>query len=227
MANLLQQAIKTGRREGPADQSLAAHRSRQMSGDIRRRYLLIRSLKLGFPAAAAVLSLLVIFWPYIAPRPDPKIAFADQSETEEHLRMLHPRFAGTDNQNRDFLILAERATQDTKKSDTVTLEVINADLTATSGEWYSMQAKVGVFDQKQQVLLVSGGFSIFTDKGYEVQGRSGYADMKKTEMKSDEPVLGRGREGRIAANAFHTEDKGKRIFFSKGVRVTFYNGNGS
>lgn len=187
-----------------------------------RRSPLIRILKIGLPVMAVALTGLVLAWPYISPPKELKITFTNNEQSEEHLKMLSAKFVGRDDQDRDYYITADLAVQTTKGADDVALDNLNAEVSAPNGDWYSLNAKNGVYNEKRRTLSVAGGFSIYTDKGYEVHGEAANADLRLTEIKSDKPVRGQGKEGQIYANAFRTEERGKRLIFSDGVKVILY-----
>lgn len=195
---------------------------RRIDAAATRRNPLIAWARIGLPALAVLLTLALFAWPYLSPKQDLTVRFEESAVTDDHARMVNPRFTGNDERERDFLITADSAAQEARGSDRVVLQGLKAELVGRGGEWFAMTSRSGIYDEKRQHLEVAGGFSLFTDRGHEVHGEAGEANLRESWVRSNLPVRGQGPEGQIFANGFRTEDRGNVLHFLDGVRVIIY-----
>ena len=198
--------------------------------DIRnaRRSRFVGLLKLVLPLIALCLVALVIAWPQIYSRYQGfGLSFADVQIDDNQLRMLNARYQGVDERNRPYVVTADSATQDPKDHKLVSLDKLNADMTLEDGGWVSLSAKSGIYHETRKFLHLTDDINVYTDRGYEFHGAVADVDFNAGTVQSDQPVQGHGPSGSINSNRMLISDKGNRLLFSNGVKVTLYpNGRG-
>ena len=178
-------------------------------------------MKLVLPAFAVALVLLMILWPgRFGDSEGFRLSFADLTpDPNEELGVTRAKFAGTDSNNRPFIITAERATQQSVDFQIFNLNILQADLTLNNGTWISIAAIGGVFDRDGQTLKLDGPIDIYTDIGYELHAKQASIDLEAGEVETKQPVNGHGPFGTIRANNMSFTSDDSLIFFGGGVQV--------
>lgn len=173
----------------------------------------------------AALSLigLVVGWPDLIGRDD-GLTFKRieiDGETSD-LRMVNARYVGTDSSNRPFVITADSATHHATDKLQITLDRLEAEITVDRGEQVSIRAATGVYHQQRQTLFLSGGVSLFSDRGYTVHAEDADVDLEEGLASSKRPVRGYGPLGRLRAQTFAIRDHGKILRFEGNVKMVAY-----
>jgi lipopolysaccharide export system protein LptC len=181
-------------------------------------------LKVVLPAAAVGLAGMVVFWPSLLPdnviRPRPVHVGV---EDLENLRMVNPRFVGTDAQNQPYTLAADLATQESVTSPTTLLEKPRGDIALKGGSWLALTAERGVYEKKEQTLDLLGAVNLFHDRGYEIVTDKARVYLDKGLAEGDRPVQGQGPDVELSGDrGFRLEDKGARIFVFGNSRLIFY-----
>ena len=181
-------------------------------------------LKVLLPAVAVALVSLVVVWPdFLSDESRFRLnAVKVDVRDAETLNMLNPRFVGTDERNRPFIVTADSASQARADSATVTLAAPKADLTMDDGTWVALTAVDGVYDRTGQAIDLGGGVNIFHDSGYEFRSDTARIDMKNGTASGQEPVEGQGPLGAIQSQGFTILDRGARIVFTGKARMVTY-----
>jgi len=192
---------------------------------VRGRYSrFVTLMRLVLPVFATALLALVVAWPQMRNRDAGfQLGYSNLSVDEaESLRMLNPRYAGLDDNQLPYQVTAEVASQDSPKADTIALEKPKADMTQTDGSWVALEAAIGHYGQKSELLDLSGGVNLFHDSGYEFNSPSARIHLDKGMAEGQERVVGHGPLGEIEAEGFRLVDKGKTIFFTGKSRLLMY-----
>ncbi len=142
-----------------------------------------------------------------------------------YLTMKNPQFTGNDTQGRNFNLTALTAHQQSAESSVLDLQSPKGDMTLSTGNWVSLTADTGKFDQKQRQLDVAGNVMLFHDKGYQVNTEEAHIDLKSGEAHGEKPVHGQGAEGIIDSEGFRVTGFGERIEFTGKTNLTYYDGN--
>lgn len=207
-----------------------ARLSRFVSASMRRRrHSLFYShfvslLKVVLPATAAALACLVLFWPQINPldnrfRLKPVQVSIDDLE---NLRMVSPRFIGTDERNQPFSITADQATQEAGGSDVTALANPKGDLSLNNGSWIALTANDGLYHKQTRTLDLWNQVNVFHDAGYEIKTKSAQADLALGNVSGDEPVEGQGPDSQLRGQGFRIYDKGARLAVTGKSRLVLY-----
>lgn len=207
-----------------------ARLSRVVSASVRRRHhnvfysRFVGLMKIVLPATAVALAALVLFWPQINPldnrfRLKPVQVTIDDLE---NLRMVQPRFVGTDAKNQPFTITADQATQEAGASDTTALASPKGDLTLNNGSWIALAASEGVYHKQTRLLELWDEVNVFHDAGYEIKTRRAKADLGEGNVFGDDPVEGQGPDSHLRGEGFRIYDKGARIAVTGKSRLVLY-----
>ena len=106
-------------------------------------------MKLCLPTLAGVLIIAVVAWPgAFGQRDGFRISFSRLAGDDGRgLTMVHPRYVGTDAENRPFIVIADSATQDPRDQRLVSLASPEAQITLENGTRLSLTAATGLSNQ--------------------------------------------------------------------------------
>lgn len=181
-------------------------------------------MKIVLPATAVGLASLVLFWPQLNPldnrfRLKPVQVSIDDLE---NLRMVSPRFVGTDARNQPFAITADQATQEAGGSDVTALANPKGDLTLNNGSWIALAALEGQYHKETRILDLWDEVNVFHDAGYEIKTRRAKADLGAGDVFGDDPVEGQGPDSQLRGQGFRIYEKGARIAITGKSRLVLY-----
>jgi lipopolysaccharide export system protein LptC len=223
--------VHSGVRESQAaPRRQRARLSRFVAASVRRRRhntfysRFVTLMKVVLPATAVALASLVIFWPQLNPldnrfRLKPVQVSIDDLE---NLRMVSPRFVGTDARNQPFAITADQATQEAGGSDVTALANPKGDLTLNNGSWVALAALEGQYHKATQILDLWDEVNVFHDAGYEIKTRRAKADLGKGDVFGDDAVEGQGPDSQLRGQGFRIYEKGARIAITGKSRLILY-----
>jgi len=180
--------------------------------------------KLLLPTVAVALIAAVFVWPQLQSREGGfNLGFAELKIGDaERLRMINPRYTGLDQNQLPYEVTAEIANQDSPKADDIGLEKPKADMTLSDGTWIAIEAPLGNYGQKSQLLDLSGGVNLFHDSGYEFNSPTARIDLAKGLAEGHERIVGHGPFGDAEGEGFRLLDKGKTIIFTGKSKVVLY-----
>ena len=142
---------------------------------------------------------------------------------EGEVAMQNPRLDGVDRNARPYAVTASAARQETARPAIVSLDAIDAKLPTDDGEFAKIDATAGLYDTKRETLTLSDGVKVRDLKGLDMNLREAKFDMAAGTMKSDAPVEVRSRHAAIDAESMRVLESGKRILFSRRVRMVIHN----
>jgi len=190
-----------------------------------RHSRIVGLLKLVLPLAAAVLTLLVLAWPQIQPRPlapegrptDPSVSDATSG------RMANPRFTGVDANDNPFMISAASAKRALgSETDLIDLEAPQADVLAEDGTWIAISAETGRYRESSRVLELFGGVNLFHDEGYEIHTERAEINIATGVATGNRPVRGHGPIGELAGEGFRLERERERLTLTGRSRLVIF-----
>jgi lipopolysaccharide export system protein LptC len=176
---------------------------------------LVALLKLLLPAIGLALLLLVAAWPRLAAlfqSVGTGLAAIDLREARE-LKMVNPRYAGSDRQNRPYVLTAAIGRQMPDRTDLLSLERPRADMTTRRGT-VTVTAATGIYQAQAKLLDLFRRVSIVRTDGTRFSTESAHVDFTGNTAEGHDPVKGRGSWGRVAAQGFRILDKGDRVIFT-------------
>ena len=173
-------------------------------------------LKRVLPVLGAALLLLVAAWPRLGPLIDtvrlvqPAI---DLREARE-LKMLDPRYAGIDRQNRPYLVTAAVGRQVSNRSDLMSLEGPRAVMIVHGGAKVVLSAATGIYQSQTKLLDLFNDVTLTHQNGTRfVTGRA-HADLSDNTAEGHEPIAGHGPSGDVWGQGFRILDNGDTIIFT-------------
>lgn len=194
---------------------------------VQTRSRWVAAARLLLPAVALTLLGGLLAWPTLFP--DEKrfrlSKLPVSQEEEAAVRMLNPRFVGTDDGGRPYTLTATEATQlaipgAVTKDSQLLLTQPKADLSGEKGDWVQLSAHEGRYDKDHKMLTLSGAVTLFHDSGYEMHTEQAQADLARKRVAGILPVTGQGPQGDMAADdGFEILDRGQRIFLLGKSRV--------
>jgi lipopolysaccharide export system protein LptC len=200
--------------QGPRRRRLAFALNRRRPA--ARASRLVAFMKLLLPATALAIVALTFAWPQLLPdQREIRIGDAKMAGVNvDGLVMDNPRFVGTDSQQRPYQITAASASQRGKADQLVYLDRPKADILMKSSGWVAMASRKGVYDKLAETVDLSGGVTLFYDRGYQFASESARVDLRAGTAEGRQPVMGHGEGGRIEGEGFQLFDRGARIIFT-------------
>lgn len=172
------------------------------------------------PVIALALVAILVGWPG---RDDDKgnltLSFVNLGGRDESLRMISPRYVGTDSHGQPFVITADAATQDEKDQDVITLDAVEADVTLEDGRWIVLQSPTGLYNRREETLHLGEWVNIYSDDGNQFNAADVRLDLANGLASSGKPVHGQGPIGSLDAKGFKILDGGKRTRFEGSVKL--------
>src|SRR2546430_15074982 len=182
-------------------------------------------LKRMLPAIGVFLLLLIAVWPQLAPIWE-RMRFAfpaiDLREARE-LRMLKPRYAGTDRLGRPYVVTAAVGHQVPDRQDLMSLERARAEMKSHSGADIVVTGDTGIYQSQTQLLDLLGNVTLTHENGTRFVTQRARLDAAHNTAEGNDPVEGHGPSGDITAQGFRIFDKGDTVIFT-GRSETLFRG---
>jgi lipopolysaccharide export system protein LptC len=197
----------------------APARPRRRPGHGYTRFVMV--MKVALPMLAAGLVVLLAVWSQFNLQETRFTLGVTELAPEqiESLNMVNARFDGIDEKNRPYSVTAELVMQEGENADTIELTEPKADITLESGAWIALTAESGNFQRRAEILDLTGGVSLFHDRGFEMHTESAQVNLAEGVASGDAPVVGQGPAGELEAEGFRVSDDGKRILFDGHARL--------
>jgi lipopolysaccharide export system protein LptC len=210
--------LRAPRRPNGGASAAAALRSiGRTGGGVENRYSRrVALLKRLLPAIGLALLLLITIWPRLAPLWErmrlgfPAIDLRDARE----LRMLNPRYLGTDRLNRPFEIVAAAGRQVPDRQDLMSLEAPRADMKTHGGADVVVTAATGIYQSQAQLLDLFGDVTMVHENGTRFVTSAARLDIAHNAAQGDNPIEGHGPSGDVKAQGFRIYDKGDTVIFT-------------
>lgn len=198
------------------------------AADVARYSQFVRYMRIGLPALAGFLILLVLILPQFMGDEDRfrvgNVTKPLKDAAADALSMVNARYFGTDAKGQPFSVTAKGVKERPDPDKRVDLVAPQADITLNSGDWLSVTAGTGVYNRETEQLDLAGDVSVFQDKGYEMHSAEVSVRMKDGSANSKLPVQAQGPFGQLEAQGFDLVDKGDNVFF-KGPAKLILNNN--
>ena len=171
-------------------------------------------LKVTLPAIGATLLLFVMAWPRVAPLFERfRFAAIDLREARE-LRMINPRYAGTDRNGRPFVVTAAVGRQIPQRDDVMAFDSPVANLQTHSSAKIVITSDSGVYQTQSQFLDLFNNVTMTHEDGTTFKTASGRFDVANSAGEGHAPIEGHGPRGDITGQGFQIIDKGDIITFT-------------
>lgn len=197
-----------GRTTGVATYAVA----RQHSARVQR-------LKIILPVGAAVISLIFVLASIIRSYAPENVSVLGTKIENGKIVMEKPAIAGRNRDGINYSMTAERALQDIRNPNSLSLETIKAAVPLNDKIIARVTAERGDYDRSSDRLNMTAPFDIDLSTGLRAHLASAFIDVKGGLLESDERVTIFTNGSSIVANSLKITDKGHVISFSGGVRV--------
>ncbi len=181
-------------------------------------------LRVALPVTALLIVGIVVVWAQWSDiEAGFRIGFASiNPEEAKTLRMVNPRFSGTNKQSRPFMLTADEARRTSPGADQIILTNPKGDITTDGGAWVALMAARGKYAQTKQLLDLAGGVDLYHDKGLHFVSPSAHIDLKAGTAEGKEPVTGSGPSIDINGEGFRLLDGGKTVIFTGKSKAILY-----
>ena len=189
-----------------------------------RHDVVIKAVKFGLPIIIVVLVLLLAIAPF--ERRGDVSFILDKNEVEkarERMRLESARYTGEDNKGQKFLIVADRAVQQSSDVPIVVIHGMRAQLNMERGP-LKIAAIKGRYDLEQELVKVDGPIKIAGADGYSMLTRDVTVDFGRRTMHSSGPVSGQLPLGRFEAGRLSADLNDRTVRLDGGVRLKIEQG---
>lgn len=183
----------------------------------------VRIMKITLPLVAFSLVVLVVLYSTFGrDSQNFKIAFEQRGGGNDDRQLKAPRLTGTDGKGQPFTVTATAATQAPGKSQRMTFENVDGDITMQDKSWLALQATRGMMDGEAKTLDLYDTINIYTDKGYECHTNSARYDFGAGVLQGQHDINCQGPLGIITAKSFEGLKDPGRMTFLGGVQTIIY-----
>jgi lipopolysaccharide export system protein LptC len=177
---------------------------------------LVTLLKRVLPVIGVALLVLVAIWPRLVPLLESvRFGFPVIDLREAHqLRMLNPRYAGVDRENRPYVVTSAIGRQASNRDDLMSLERPRAEMTMHNGARVVVTAATAMYQSQAQLLDLFGDVNLVHENGTRFVTNTAHVDVAADSAAGNDPVTGHGPSGDIAAQGFRVVDRGNTIVFT-------------
>lgn len=135
------------------------------------------------------------------------------------ITMDAPHLAGFTPDQRPYELWAQSAVQDVTRPNNVELHELRAKVQMEDKTNLSMDARIGLFDTKTQLLNLKENIFLQSSIGYEARLTQAVVDMAAGTVSSDEPVAVKLLNGTLDANGLRITESGALVRFEGGVSM--------
>lgn len=182
----------------------------------RRHTRRVAVLRRVLPAIGVSLLLLVAMWPRLVPlweRMRVSFPLIDLRDAQE-LRMVNPRYSGTDREGRPFVVTAASARQIPDRQELVSLQAPVAEIRLRNGANVHATASNAVYQSQTGMLDLFGDVTVTHPDGTRFVTQTARVNTPQNAAEGGDPVAGHGPAGEIKAQGFRIIDKGETIIFT-------------
>jgi lipopolysaccharide export system protein LptC len=133
------------------------------------------------------------------------------------ITMEAPRLAGFTKDQREYLVTAASASQDTKNPTIVEMKEISGRMDMEDKSKVTLTAVEGIYDTKADLLKLNHEILIISTAGYQGRLTEAQVEVKKGRIVSEKPVQMKMPQGTLDANRLEVTETGGLIRFDGGV----------
>ena len=189
-----------------------------------RHDTVIRAVKYGLPILIVGLTIMLAVAPF--DRRGDVSFILDKNEVEqapERMRVEEARYSGEDNKGQKFLIVADRAVQQSSDVPVVMIQGMRARLNLARGP-LSIAALKGQSDLENEQVRVDGPIHVVGPDGYRLATRDVSVDLDKRTMQSSGRVSGTMPLGQFQAGGLSADLDERTVRLNGGVRLKIVQG---
>lgn len=181
----------------------------------------VRLLKILLPTVSVLAVGVFVVYFYVMPALPPSFAAGSIDVSRNAIVMQNPHVSGYLSGGRSYELKADRAEQSLQNTKVVTLENIGATIGMGRDESARVVAASGTYYSDAERIVLDRKISFTTTTGIEGALETADIDLKGGTMSSDKPLAFRSAGSEIRANGVSVRDRGQRISFLNGVKVTY------
>jgi len=185
-----------------------------------RHSRMVRILRIAVPAAVALSMAAIIGYSTFLNPFHLKISQLDMGMpmiSGTKVTMETPHLAGYTQDQRPYELWAKTATQDLTEPDRVELGTLRAKVQMEDLSTLVLDAKTGIFDNKQQTLDLYKDILLQTQSGYEARLSQAFVDMGKGIVTSEEHVDVKLTNGTLTSDRLRISGGGEVVRFEGNV----------
>ena len=186
-----------------------------------RHSRMVRMLRVAVPAAVilalAAIGAVSVFNPFRMLMPKLPLDVGNLVVSGTKITMESPHLAGYTPDQRPYELWAKTATQDVTDPDHVELKTLRAKLLMEDQSTVKLDARTGMFDNKQQTLDLHKDIFLQTTSGYEARLSQAFVDMAKGTVDSDEHVDVTLTNGTLTSDRLRVTGSGEVVRFEGNV----------
>jgi lipopolysaccharide export system protein LptC len=179
----------------------------------------VRKLKVLLPVAAVVISLIFIAVSALRAYLPENISIEGARIEDGKVVMSRPAIAGRNANGINYSMVAEKALQDLKDPNMITLKNIKAAMPVNSDVIAHIQALSADFNRSADTLKMTEPFTINMDNGMRAEFRTADLDVKAGKLTTTDPVAIYKGNASVVAQSLKMTDKGNVIEFDGQVRM--------
>ncbi|SMD04596.1 LPS export ABC transporter periplasmic protein LptC [Rhizobium sp. RU36D] len=179
----------------------------------------VRRLKVLLPVAALAISMSFIAVSAVRAFLPENLKIESARIENGKVVMEKPAVSGRNSDGINYSMRAERALQDIKNPNIISLEDINAAVPVNDKLIARVEALSGIFDRATDKLDLDKPFTVRMSSGLEAKFQSAHLDIKGGNLIADTPVAISNESMSIVAQSLKMTDKGRIITFAGNVRM--------
>lgn len=179
----------------------------------------VKRLKILLPLAAVAISAIFIAISIVRTWLPDNIQIQGATVEDGKIVMERPAISGRNKKGINYSMLAEKALQDVKNPNLITLKNINAAMPVGGDVIARVKASSADFNRSADTLSMTEPFTINLDNGTRANFQSAELDVKGGTLMTEKPIAVYKDKASILAQSFKMTDKGSTIVFTGQVRV--------
>ena len=179
----------------------------------------VRRLRFLLPVAALGITLAFVAVSFVRGLMPEELQIESAKIEDGKVVMEKPAIAGRNSDGVRYSMRAERALQDKKNPNMITLETIAAAVPVNDKVVANVVATSGIFDRGANILDLDKPFTLNLSSGIDAQFGAAHLDISGGTMKTDDPVAIQTKGASIVANSLEMKDKGRTMIFSGSVKL--------
>jgi len=186
-----------------------------------RHSRMVRVLRIAVPAAVVLalagVAAVSIFNPFRLLMPKLPLDVGNVVVSGTKITMESPHLAGYTPDQRPYEVRAKSATQDVTDPDHVELHTLRGKLLMEDRSTVTLDARNGMFDNKEQTLDLHRDIFLKTSSGTEARLTQAFVDMAKGTVASDEHVDVQLTNGTLSSDRLRITGGGEVVRFEGNV----------
>ncbi len=177
-------------------------------------------MQVGLTLVAAILAILIAFWPMInSDEMSFTLSYDDVITSDDVIRMKKPKYTGTDAIDRLFTVEASEGVQLNPNEPVVQLNDIAAEMELDAGRVANAYSDIGTYSLNNNQLTMAGDVHMHTTDGYAFKANEAIFDLNNKYVQSTKAVNGNGPLGAFSANGFYVDVDRKLVIFNGKVTL--------